>query len=170
MAFPAPPDPPTLFVMEGGEEGRVPVYDGLNRDLPLPLPPAVRIEVFFDSDPVPAQLDFGLAIRDNAVPNGAHFFPAKASDLDPGESWFFRTRHTVDAGGGGGQLNPSTGSQRYALDMDDRPVERIGVEHDQAEHDRGLQLRLLGIRNAHVRHGRRDHHEVLPGRGGSSAG
>jgi hypothetical protein len=118
MGFPAPPDPPTLFVMEAGEEGLVPVYDGLNRDLPLPLPPAVRIEVFFDTDPIPAQLNFGLAIRDNAVPNGAHFFPAKASDLAENEYWIFRTRHVVDSGGGGSQLNPSTGSQRYAVDMD----------------------------------------------------
>ena len=105
------------FVMPAGDEGRVPVYDGLGRDLPTPLPSTVRIEVLFDGDPDPLVLQFSLAFRDNPIPLGAYFFPARASDLDAGQFWIFRTRHTVDAGGGGGTLNPSTRSQRYGLDM-----------------------------------------------------
>jgi murein DD-endopeptidase MepM/ murein hydrolase activator NlpD len=97
---------------------RLPVYDGLDRDLPLPLPPTVVIDVYFDSDPTPLSLQFGLKLHDNATPLGAYFFPAKQSDLGAGQYWRFGTRHTVDAGGGGGILNPTGGSQRYALDAD----------------------------------------------------
>jgi hypothetical protein len=115
------PDTPNIaqnFVMAAAMEGRVPIHDGLDRDLPTPLPATVKIEVFLDADAVPLVLNFGLAFRENAVPPGAHFFPAKADDLDPGEYWFFGTRHVVDSGGGiGGVINPSTGSQRYAIDM-----------------------------------------------------
>ncbi len=113
-------DPATLFIISARRQGRVPVYDGLGRDLPTPLPESVQIEVFLSFDPDPLVLNFDLAFRDNPVPLGANFFPAKTSDLDTGEYWGWRTRHTVDAGGGGGTLNPSTRSQRYGLDMDVR--------------------------------------------------
>lgn len=109
--------PPALFVMVAGDVSRVPVYDGLNRDLPL-LPATVRIQIYLDFDSVPLELNYGLVIRDNAVPNGAYYFPGKAADLEAGQYWAFGTRHVVDSGGGGGTLNPSGGTQRYALDMD----------------------------------------------------
>lgn len=118
------------FVMPAGDEGRVPVYDGLGRDLPTPLPSTVRIEVLFDGDPDPLVLQFSLAFRDNPIPLGAYFFPARAADLDAGQFWIFRTRHTVDAGGGGGTLNPSTRSQRYGLDMG---VARYGFRLHQVD-------------------------------------
>jgi hypothetical protein len=117
LTFPSG-QPAALFQLVAGDVSRVPVYDGLDRDLPLPLPANVRIEVYVGLDPVPLELNFGLAIRDNPVPNGAYFFPAKASDLAAGQYWAFGTRHVVDSGGGGGILNPSGGTQRYALDMD----------------------------------------------------
>ena len=110
--------PPALFTMSAGDVGRVPIYDGLGRDLPTPLPNTVEISIFFGFDPDPVVIVFDLAFRNNAVPLGAHFFPGKSTDLVEDEYWHFRTRHTVDAGGGGGTLNPSTRSQRYALDMD----------------------------------------------------
>ncbi|HUE86497.1 MAG TPA: peptidoglycan DD-metalloendopeptidase family protein [Vicinamibacterales bacterium] len=110
--------PPAPFLIIAGDVSRVPVYDGLDRDLPLPLPASVRIEVYIDFDPTPLELNYGLAIRENPVPNGAYFFPGKASDLAAGQYWAFGTRHVVDSGGGGGTLNPSGGTQRYALDMD----------------------------------------------------
>ena len=105
-----------LFDLPAGDEGRVPIYDGLGRDLPLPLPATVVIRVFVGFDPDPLVLTFDLKLHENDVPLGAYFFPARASDLEPGEVWDFRTRHTVDAGGGSA-LNPSTRTQRYALDM-----------------------------------------------------
>jgi hypothetical protein len=98
-------------------ESRVPIYDGLDRDLPTPLPPTIQIDIEIDSDPVPLTLTFGLAFRENDTPLGAYFFPARAEDLDAGEYWFWGTRHSVDSGGGVGVINPSTRSQRYALDM-----------------------------------------------------
>lgn len=117
MEFPSG-QPPQLFSVPARDTGRVPVHDGLDRDLPLPLPASVQIDVFVDGDPAPIELMYGLRLRDNPVPNNAYFFPAKASDLAPGEYWRFETRHVVDAGGGGGTLNPSTRTQRYSLDMD----------------------------------------------------
>ena len=108
---------PSLFTIPAIDVGRVPIYDGLGRDLPLPLPPAVQIEITFGLDPDPLELEFELAIRDNTTTLGSYFFPAKASDLDPDQHWIWLTRHTVDAGGGGGTLNPSTRSQRYGYDF-----------------------------------------------------
>jgi murein DD-endopeptidase MepM/ murein hydrolase activator NlpD len=118
MSFPAAPDPPAMFVIPAGNQGKVPVYDGLNRDLPLPLPSTVRIRIYLNNDRIPLQLDYGLALRTNATSNGAYLFPARASDLEFGQYWWFPTRHVVDAGGGGGSLNPSTGTQRHALDLE----------------------------------------------------
>ena len=61
---------------------------------------------------------FDLKFYENTVPLKAHFFPAKADDLDTGEYWIWNTRHSVDSGGGlNNMINPSTRSQRYALDM-----------------------------------------------------
>ena len=117
LTFPADL-PAAPFVIVANDVSRVPVYDGLDRDLPLPLPASVRIELYFDLDPDPLELNYGLAVRANPVPNGAYFFPSKASDLAPGQYWAFGTRHVVDSGGGSGTLNPSGGTQRYALDMD----------------------------------------------------
>jgi hypothetical protein len=117
MTFPADL-PAAPFLVVAGDVSRVPVYDGLDRDLPTPPPANVRIQVYFDLDPAPIELNYGLAIRDNDVPHGAFFFPAKASDLAAGQYWAFGTRHVVDSGGGGGILNPSGDTQRYALDMD----------------------------------------------------
>ena len=108
----------TPFVIVANDVSRVPVYDGLQRDLAAPPPANVRFEIYFDADPVPLQLNFGLALHDNDVPNGAYLFPAKASDLEAGHYWAYGTRHVVDSGGGNGTLNPSGGTQRYALDMD----------------------------------------------------
>ena len=107
----------SLFSIPASDTGRVPIYDGLGRDLPLPLPSTVHIEITFGFDPDPLELDYDLALRDNDLPLGAYFFPAKASDLPDGQYWSFGTRHVVDSGGGGGTLNPSTRSQRYALDL-----------------------------------------------------
>ena len=108
----------TPFVIVANTVSRVPVYDGLQRDLAAPPPMNVRFEILFDSDPVPLELNFGLALHTNDVPNGAYLFPAKASDLESGQYWAYGTRHVEDSGGGGGTLNPSGGTQRYALDMD----------------------------------------------------
>jgi|GEM_PF-770166 len=106
------------WVIEAFSEDRVAIHDGLDRDLPTPLPAEVEIQVFLDNDPVPLELNFDLAFRENDVPLNAYFFPAKASDLEPGEYWVWGTRHSVDSGGGvNGIINPSTGSQRYALDV-----------------------------------------------------
>ena len=96
---------------------RVPIYDGLDRDLPTPLPPSIQIDVEIDNDPVPVTLLYDLAFRENSPPLGAYFFPARADDLESGEYWFWDTRHSVDSGGGVGVINPSTQSQRYALDI-----------------------------------------------------
>lgn len=117
LTFPANM-PAAPFNIVAGTVSVVPVYDGLDRDLGLPLPENVRIEVYVDFDPTPLELNYGLAIRDNPVPNGAYFFPGQASDLAAGQYWAFGTRHVVDSGGGGGILNPSGGTQRYAIDMD----------------------------------------------------
>ena len=98
---------------------RLGIHHGLDSDLPTPLPATVEIDIEFDNDGDPLTLSFDLAFYDNTVPLGAYFFPARADDLDPGEYWFWSTRHAVDSGGGvGGQINPTAGSQRYALDMD----------------------------------------------------
>lgn len=108
---------PSLFTIPASDTGRVPIYDGLDRDLSLPLPSTVRIEITFGFDPDPLVLEFDLAVRDNTTTLGAYFFPGKASDLPSGQYWIWRTRHTVDAGGGGGTLNPSTRGQRYGYDF-----------------------------------------------------
>lgn len=101
-----------------GANQRVAIHHGLDTDLPTPLPATVEIDFEFNNDGNPLTLTFNLAFYENAVPLKAHFFPAKAEDLDSGELWYWATRHTVDSGGGlGGLINPSTGSQRYALDM-----------------------------------------------------
>lgn len=89
------------------------VHDGLTRDLPTPVPPQVQISIDFADDNQPLILSYSLALRDNDVPGGAFFFPAKQSDLGPDQYWSFGTRHVVDSGNG-----PTNGSQRYALDMD----------------------------------------------------
>ncbi len=106
------------WVIRAGKEDLVVIHDGLDRDLPLPLPSTVEIDVFVDNDPTPLMLSFDLAFRENAVPLGAHFFPAKAEDLGSGEFWFWSTRHVVDTGGGVmGKINPAGASQKYAIDM-----------------------------------------------------
>ena len=106
------------WVIAAFTEGRVAIHDGLDRDLPTPLPAEVEIDVFLANDPAPLELNFDLAFRQNDVPLNAYFFPAKASDLEEGEYWVWGTRHSVDSGGGvNGIINPSTGSQRYALDV-----------------------------------------------------
>jgi len=98
---------------------RVGIHHGLDVDLPTPLPATVAIDFEFDNDGDPLTLTFDLAFYENRVPLQAHFFPAKAEDLDAGELWWWATRHSVDSGGGvGGLINPSTLSQRYALDME----------------------------------------------------
>lgn len=88
------------------------IHDGLTRDLPTPTPPQVQISIDFANDSQPLTLTYDLALRDNDVPGGAFFFPAKQSDLGPDQYWSFGTRHVVDSGNG-----PTGGSQRYALDM-----------------------------------------------------
>lgn len=133
--------PATLFTISAFNQGRVPIYDGLGRDLPIPLPETVQIDVTFGFDPDPLVLDFDLAFRDNPVPLGANFFPAKSSDLDTGEYWNWATRHTVDAGGGGVFLNPSTRTQRYGLDM--------GVSSWNGSGWSGLQSGTDGTSNDH---------------------
>jgi murein DD-endopeptidase MepM/ murein hydrolase activator NlpD len=112
------PDTTVNWTLEPGSKKRVAIHHGLDSDLPTPLPETVEIDFEFNNDGDPLTLTFDLAFYDNAVPLGAHFFPAKAEDLAPGEYWFWATRHSVDSGGGlGGLINPSTASQRYALDM-----------------------------------------------------
>jgi len=113
-------DPDTIvnWVLAPGTNQRVAIHHGLDTDLPTPLPDTVEIDFEFNDDGNPLTLTFDLAFYENTVPLHAHFFPAKAEDLDAGEYWYWGTRHSVDSGGGlGGLINPSTGSQRYALDM-----------------------------------------------------
>ena len=106
------------WILAPGAMKKVGIHHGLDTDLPTPLPATVEIDFEFNNDGNPLTLTFNLAFYENAVPLKAHFFPAKAEDLDPGELWYWGTRHSVDSGGGlGGLINPSTGSQRYALDM-----------------------------------------------------
>jgi Polyglycine hydrolase-like, structural repeat len=112
------PDTTVNWTLEPGSNKRVAIHHGLDVDLPTPLPATVEIDFEFNHDGAPLTLTFDLAFYENAVPLHAHFFPAKAEDLAPGELWYWGTRHSVDSGGGlGGLINPSTGSQRYALDM-----------------------------------------------------
>lgn len=106
------------WTLAQGSNMPVGIHHGLDVDLPTPLPATVEIDFEFDNDGDPLTLTFDLAFYENRVPLQAHFFPAKAEDLDPGELWYWANRHSVDSGGGvGGLINPSTGSQRYALDM-----------------------------------------------------
>jgi murein DD-endopeptidase MepM/ murein hydrolase activator NlpD len=106
------------YTLEQGANQRVAIHHGLNVDLPTPLPPKVAIDFTFDNDGSPLTLTFDLAFYENRVPLKAHFFPARVEDLEAGEYWYWGTRHSVDSGGGfPGYINPSTRSQRYALDM-----------------------------------------------------
>jgi len=105
------------IIVNSGNTTLVPVFDGLSRDLPTPLPSSVQILIFFTGDPNPLQFNYNLALHSNSVTLGAYFFPAKQEDLLIGEFWIWRNRHVVDSGGGGGTINPTAGSQRYALDM-----------------------------------------------------
>lgn len=112
------PDAVVNWTLSPGADQRVAIHHGLDSDLPTPLPAAVEIDFEFNGDADPLTLAFDLAFYENSVPSGAYFFPARSDDLDPGEYWAFATRHVVDSGGGlNGLINPSTGSQRYALDM-----------------------------------------------------
>ena len=112
------PDTTVNWTLKQGAKQRVAIHHGLDVDLPTPLPATVEIDFEFNNDGNPLTLTFNLAFYENAVPLKAHFFPAKAEDLASGELWYWGTRHSVDSGGGlGGLINPSTGSQRYALDM-----------------------------------------------------
>jgi hypothetical protein len=95
----------------------VPVFDGLARDLPTPLPATVQIQIFFGADPAPMQFNYNLGFHTNSVPLGAFFFPARQSDLPGGRFWSWGTRDVVDSRGGAGMINPTAGSQRYALDL-----------------------------------------------------
>jgi murein DD-endopeptidase MepM/ murein hydrolase activator NlpD len=106
------------WTLEPGSNKRLAIHHGLDTDLPTPLPATVEIDIEFNNDGNPLTLTYNLAFYENRVPLKGHFFPAKAEDLDAGELWYWGTRHSVDSGGGvGGSINPSTQSQRYALDM-----------------------------------------------------
>ncbi len=105
------------LVVTGSGQTLVPVFDGLSRDLPTPVPDTVDIDITFQGDAVPISLSYSLALHDNKNPMKAFFFPAKAEDLPVDQFWQYGTRHVEDSGGGGGQINPTAGSQRYALDM-----------------------------------------------------
>jgi len=115
---PETPNVERNWLIGGGAEDYVSIHDGLSRDLSTPLPKAVQIDIYLGTDPAPLTLRFDLAFRDNTVPLGAFFFPAKVDDLDPTERWWWSTRHAFDAGGGvNGKINPSDLWDRYALDM-----------------------------------------------------
>lgn len=110
----------TAYMIGGGTSRTIPVFDGLNRDLPTPLPASVQINILFANDfsQIPLSLPlFNLAFHNNSVPLGAYFFPAKDEDLPAGQFWTWNTRHVVDDGNGGGFINPTAGSQRYAYDL-----------------------------------------------------
>ena len=72
---------------------RVGVFDGHDRDL-VDLPSRIRFAIKYAEYSEPAVLEFNLAFRENTVPSGAFFFPAKQSDL-PNAAWryFYRRRH-----------------------------------------------------------------------------
>ena len=76
-----------------GELGWVPIYHGLEVDLPTPLPATVEIDFEFNHDGAPETHVFSLAFNENATPLRAHFFPAKRGDLVPGEHWVLQRRH-----------------------------------------------------------------------------
>lgn len=87
--------------------------DGIARTLPFPLPDRVRYEMTFSGYDQPYVVELPLVVRDNAVPHGAFYFPAKASTLGSGQYWYYKTRHAQDDGSGG----PSGGDQRWGYDL-----------------------------------------------------
>jgi hypothetical protein len=111
---PASDPPTTVQVLVAGQEGRVRVFDGITRALPVPLPPTIHVEIGFVGTTETFEFDRALAFYENDTPLGSRLFPMAAADLAAGEAWSYGTRHIDDAGAGA----PSTVRDRYAYDLD----------------------------------------------------
>ncbi len=103
----------TEEILPAGDVGRVRVFDGIDRQLPLPLPPTLKVKVSFVGTSETFELSMPLALYENATPSGSHLFPMSAADLPAGQYWAYGTRHIDDAEGG----KPSTVRDRYAYDF-----------------------------------------------------
>lgn len=95
--------------LPAGGTGRMVVFDGLNVELPVPLPPVISFSVAFDGTSETFEVNFPLDFYVNDTPAGSHIFPMATADLAPGQYWRYWNRH-VDQG--------STGRDRYAYDFD----------------------------------------------------
>jgi hypothetical protein len=103
----------TPETLPAGDVGRVRVFDGLDRELSLPLPPTLKVTVSFVGTSETFEFSLPLALYQNSTPVGSFLFPMTAADLEPGEYWAYGTRHVDNAGDG----KPSTVRDRYAYDL-----------------------------------------------------
>lgn len=102
-------DPPAnVQIIPAGDVGRVRVFDGITRELPVPLPPTLKVTIGFVGTSETFELSMPLAFYANATAVGSRVFPYKAEDLDPGHHWAYGNRH-ID--------NFSTVRDRYAYDF-----------------------------------------------------
>ena len=80
-----------------------------NIKLPSPPPPGFTMELFFDGYDTPVTVsNLKLSPHANPTPKGSYRFPAKASDLTPGQYW---------SGASSGTVSHHSGDQRFAHDM-----------------------------------------------------
>ncbi|HBY80716.1 MAG TPA: hypothetical protein DEG47_27750 [Cyanobacteria bacterium UBA11148] len=80
-----------------------------NIKLPSPPPPGFTLELFFEGFDTPVTVsNLKLAPHANPTPEGSYRFPAKASDLKPGQYW---------SGAASGTESHHSGDERFAHDM-----------------------------------------------------
>ena len=135
-----------------GDVGRVRVFDGLDRQLPLPLPPTLKVKVAFVGTSETFEASWPLALYENATPSGSHLFAMAAADLPAGQYWAYGTRHIDNADAG----KPSTVRDRYAYDLvvrrwDGCELERTRHGRERRSAARDQQLGLPGFRAADLR-------------------
>lgn len=90
---PAAWEEPVDVTIGAGDTQVVQLLDGFKRNLDGPVPTSATIEIEFAQLSSALSATYQLAEHSNPVPNGAYFFPARASDLGPGEYWSWGARH-----------------------------------------------------------------------------
>lgn len=87
-------------------DGKNKVYTNIH--LPSPAPSSFKLRLYCDGFDAPAESSHRLVPHKSPTPQGSYLFPARSSDLLPGEYWSARS----DA-----HANGSQGSQLFAYDM-----------------------------------------------------
>ncbi len=106
-SIPSVTSPPvTPVLISPSWPGIVPIEDGIDRQLPLPLPPTVDFTIAFVGTQQTFQFSFPLAIGTSDTPSKARPFPL--GYLGPEKAWAYYERH-VSVG--------HTQGARYAYDL-----------------------------------------------------